>query len=156
MEKLFKEYEEKYLNTKDENYFIDYLNEARAIIKDLEYFGEHIKRTRMSKKYGFVITPSAYGITDWFTRELFQYRISWYGLDEDKMVNTLKLHDITRKLFDLTEHGSKLGIVDDITKWADVIGYFSGIELRDHIHHFIGCSRGIESISSEWDKIIKK
>ena len=135
-------------------YDIDYYEPARQIISDMRYFYEHIKRTKINTKFDFRIYPDLdCRISGHFVRAIFDNDyFAWR--DEEKVIKLLKIYDITYELFNRDTDSEE--IVKMIIEWAKVVDWYAGVNLKDHVPSFIGCSGVINGVLSLWDKIEKE
>jgi len=122
------------------------INEARYLIEDINYLKEHSKRNKINKYFDFLIIPTIdRSLNGFFISKLF-YENRFY-LEEDTVINMLKIFYITRELIELANKDNNNDfIIKKLIKWKEVVKYYTNLDLMNHISDFVGCSLGIGSL----------
>lgn len=146
-------YKNKYL-TKD---YSEILKTARRIISDVQYFKEHMIRTKRTEFFSFDLKLAIPGmIHNFFFRKLDDDVISNAFNNEDSMVRLLEIYYLLVELITPVsnwEDERKDIDVKRLIYFSEIVEWFYGLKLEEYLVAFVGCSSMLDSIYEHIDKL---
>lgn len=157
---------EKLLNELYRKYFSDdysYIDESRRIVSDIQYFQEHISRTKTSQKFSFTIIPSMEGCiyNGYVIKAMFNLYYCGFRLtDKDSISNIMKLFNLSQYLINNLQNkeedsNAEEQHVNDLMFLDKLSLVFADIKVTDNLYCFIGSSYLHQKVSEKIEKYYK-
>ena len=142
--KTLKRYEKNYL-ADDYSY---YYKVAKDTIRDIKYLKEHCQRTQVNSYFDFQITPTKDNhIQGYLVREIFNKAYSYLIADEERVINIIKVLEITDKIVKMVREKTNDSNLNELKRWTPVFEYYTnGISLKENLGKFIGCNYTLNTI----------
>jgi len=152
-EEQLNEFYEKY-SKKD---YGELIQDVHRILRDVEYFKEHITRLKSIEFFSFDLRLSCPGlIFDFFFRMIDHYIMKEILRDEEQLLRLLKIYHTLISLIKATERWEDKRRNQDVKrliKFSKVVEWFLELKLDDYLSAFIGCSSMSESIREHIKKL---
>jgi len=134
-----------------------YREEAGFMISDINYFREHMQRTKKTKRFCLDIQFGYFSCMYRFVNTLFEIS-PWNALDLDDFVRRLEILDITEKIFDRINYGYSEIWITKAIQWEKIVSHFTcySIKIKDYISAFIGSSYWCAEIERRWNGLEEK
>lgn len=142
---VFEEYTKKFLDKSNNDFF--HIVEQTA--SDIEYFTEHIERTKRNPYFDFMIIPTKNDIRGNLIEHVVFKNLAW-NIRENKpyLISLIKVIEVTSKLLShkYIGWGEDEEKIKEVIEWIPYFEYYTCEKFLDWIGCFIGCSSRTERI----------